>query len=73
MIDGKPSPSAAEEVVSAKKINDYTIDLIFRSRGRVFTTTRFITSLDGKTRTVTITRTDPQGKPYTNTIVYEKQ
>jgi len=34
---------------------------------------RAVVSADGKTRKVTITGTDPKGKKFTSTAVYDKQ
>lgn len=41
--------------------------------GSGVTTTRSVISKDGKTRTLTITGTDSQGKKVHNTMVFEKQ
>ena len=41
--------------------------------GVVTTTGRIVVSADGKTRTVTTSGTDPQGKKFKNTAVYDKQ
>ena len=41
--------------------------------GKVTTSGRVVVSADGKSRTVTTSGTDPQGKKFKSTAVYEKQ
>ena len=41
--------------------------------GMVTITGRVVVSADGKTRTVTTSGTDPQGKKFESTTVYDKQ
>ena len=58
---------------SYKKVNDRTLTLALKKGGKVTTTGRLVLSADGKSRTVTITGTDPQGKKVASTAVYDKQ
>ncbi len=72
MLDGKPNPSAAD-MISAKKVDDYTYDFTTKLKGKVLVTMRNVISKDGKTRTSTHTGTNAQGQKVNDTIVYEKQ
>jgi hypothetical protein len=50
--------------------------LLFRTNyfdGQSALTGRIIVSADGKTRTLTSSGTDPQGKKFKNIAVYDKQ
>jgi hypothetical protein len=70
-IAGKPNPD--QDAVMWKKIDDYTYEIIAILKGKVLTTTRVVTSGDGKTRTNTVTGRNAQGLTLSNTVVYEKQ
>ena len=58
---------------SYKEVNDHTLALTATKGGKVTLTGRIVVSADGKTRTVTTTGTDPQGKTMKNIAVYDKQ
>lgn len=70
--DGKPSP-AGSAMVSAKKIDDYTIEFAFTRNGSVYSRNTNVISKDGKTRTVTQVGTNPQGQTTARVLVYDKQ
>ena len=72
MLDGKPNPNAAD-MISVKKIDDYTYETVAKQKGKVLVTTKNVVSKDGKTRTATATGTDAQGRAVNNTVVWEKQ
>ncbi len=75
-FDGKDYPvtgDPASDMRSYTKVNDRTLTLALKKDGKVTTTGRIVLSADGKSRTVTITGTDPQGKKVTSTAVYDKQ
>jgi hypothetical protein len=75
-FDGKDYPvtgDPASDMRSYTKVNDRTLTLTLKKDGKVTTTGRIVVSADGKSRTVTITATDPQGKKVTSTAVYDKQ
>lgn len=57
---------------SYKQINKDTLSLTAKKGGKVTLTGRIVVSADGKTRTVTTTSTNAQGKKTTNTAVYDK-
>jgi len=55
-----------------KKIDDHTLELNVK-KGNVETVSgRIVLSTDGKSRTVTLTGTDPKGNKVTSTAVYDK-
>src|SRR5713101_8471677 len=58
---------------SYTKIDDHTLGFNVKKGGKVTTSGRVVVSADGKSRTVTTSRTDPQGKKFKSTAVYDKQ
>jgi len=75
-FDGKAYPVTGDSSVDTrayKKVNDRTLDLTNKKGDKVTTTGRIVVSADGKSRTVTTTRTDSDGKKSTSTAVYDKQ
>ncbi len=75
-FDGKDYPVTGDPTSdsrSYKKIDDRTLGLTVKKDGKVTVSGRIVVSADGKTRTVTTNGTDPQGKKFQNTVVYEKQ
>ena len=74
-FDGKDYPVTGDptsDTRSYKEINKNTLSLTAKKGGKVTLTGRIVVSADGKTRTVTTTSTDAQGKKTTNTGVYDK-
>jgi outer membrane protein assembly factor BamE (lipoprotein component of BamABCDE complex) len=75
-FDGKDYPVTGDpnsDTRSLKKVDDHTLDLTVKKAGKVTTTGSIVVSADGKTRTVTASGTDPQGKKYKSIAVYDKQ
>jgi hypothetical protein len=75
-FDGKDYPvtgDANSDTRSYKTINENTMSLTGKKGGKVTLTGRIVVSGDGKTRTVTTTATDAQGKKASNVAVYDKQ
>ncbi|HEY1401524.1 MAG TPA: hypothetical protein VF953_08035 [Terriglobales bacterium] len=75
-FDGKDYPVTGDpssDARSVKKVDDNTLQLTIKKGGKVTVTGQIVVSADGKTRTVTTSGTDPQGKKFTNTAVYDKQ
>jgi hypothetical protein len=68
-VTGDPSSSTR----SYKVVDDNTLELTGQQDGKVTVTGQIVVSADGKTRTVTLTRTDAQGKKVSSTAVYDKQ
>ena len=75
-FDGKDYPvtgDATSDVRSYRMINKNTLSLRGKKGGKVTLNGRIVFSRDGKSRTVTTTATNAQGKKVTNVAVYDKQ
>ena len=75
-FDGKDYPIAgdpAADMRAYKPVNDHTMALTEKKGGKITNTGRVVVSTDGKTRTVTVSRTDANGKKMSTTFVYDKQ
>jgi hypothetical protein len=75
-FDGKEYPvtgDAASDVRSYRMINKNTLALTGKKAGKVTLTGRIVVSRDGKTRTVTTTTTNAQGKKVTSVARFDKQ
>ena len=75
-FDGKDYPvtgDANSDVRSYRMINKNTLALSGKKNGKVTLSGRIVVSRDGKTRTVTTSTTNAQGKKVVNTAVYDKQ
>jgi hypothetical protein len=78
--DGKPSPrtetgagAVAGQSVTLRRIDARTAERIVYLAGKPVGTERWVISADGKTRTITQSGIDPQGKPINNVQVYVRQ
>ena len=75
-FDGKDYPvtgDATSDSRSYRTINKNTLALTAKKGGKVTLTGRIVVSRDGKTRTVTTTTKNAQGKKVTNVAVFDKQ
>jgi len=75
-FDGKDYPVTGDpgsDARSYKVVDDRTLELTIKKGGKVTVTGRIVVSADGKTRTVTTSGTDPQGKKLKSVAVYDKQ
>jgi len=75
-FDGKDYPvsgDANSDTRSYTQVNSRTLELKGKKNGKVTLTGRIVISSDGKSRTVTTTATNAQGKKVTNVGVYDKQ
>jgi hypothetical protein len=75
-FDGKDYPVTGDPTSDARsynRVDDSTLELTFKKDGKVTASGRIVVSADGKTRTVTLSGTDPQGKEFKSTAVYDKQ
>jgi hypothetical protein len=75
-FDGKDYPLTGDPTAdtrSYKKIDDHTTELINKKDGKVTATGRIVVSADGKTRTLTVSGTDPSGKKIKYAAIYDKQ
>ena len=58
---------------SYKKVDDHTLKMVVKKDGKITATGRIVVSADGRSRTVTTSGTDADGKKIKNTVVYDKQ
>ncbi len=75
-FDGKDYPlvgDPAADTRSYKKVSDHKLELTNKKAGKVTATGTIVVSEDGKTRTVTVSATDAEGKKAHYTAVYDKQ
>ena len=75
-FDGKFYPvtgDPASDMRSYRKINNRTLALTGKKDGKVTLTGRIVASANGRTRTITTTGTDSNGKRFSNRAVYDKQ
>ena len=75
-FDGKNYPLTGDpsgDSRAYKKISDNKLELTNKKDGKVTATGTIVVSADGKTRTVTVSATDPAGKKVHYTAVYDKQ
>src|ERR1700674_2047313 len=75
-VDGKDYPVTGDpnsDTRSLKKVNDHTLRLPAKKGGKVTLRGKIVVSADGKTRTVTTSGTDSDGKKFTNISVYDRQ
>jgi len=75
-FDGKDYPVTGDpnsDMRSYTKVDDHTLGLNLKKGGKITTSGRIVVSPDGKSRTVTTSGTDPQGKKVNSTVVYDKQ
>ncbi len=75
-FDGKDYPVTGDptsDMRSYTKVDDRTLGLNVKRGGKVTVSGRIVVSADGKSRTVTVSGTDPTGKKFSSIAVYDKQ
>lgn len=75
-FDGKEYPVTGDpssDARSYRMVDKRTLEITAMKGGKAAMTGRIVFSADGKSRTLTTTATDAQGKKVTNVAVYEKQ
>jgi len=75
-FDGKDYPVTGDSTQDARayrKIDDRTMDLDVKKDGKIAYTGRIVLSADGKSRTITVSRTDTAGKKTTSSSTYDRQ
>ena len=75
-FDGKDYPVTGNpnsDMRSYTKIDEHTLEFNVKKGGKITTSGRVVVSAHGKSRTVTTSGTDSQGKKFKSTAVYEKQ
>lgn len=75
MLDGKEyeMKGVAMPTTRAYKRVGRDYEFVTRVNGKVINTSRGAVSADGKTRTLTTTGTDPQGKPVNAVAIFDRQ
>jgi hypothetical protein len=75
--DGKDVPVTGESIygdtVAVTRVNERTIRIVGKYKGKPTTTHTITVSADGKTRTSTAKGTDKDGKPVDSVSFYERQ
>lgn len=75
-FDGKDYPVIGDDAVgdvrSYESADANTLEMTIKNDGKVTGTGRIVLSADGKTRTVTLSRTDAQGKSVSTSAVYDR-
>jgi len=75
-FDGKDVPFKGNpdaDTLAYTRIDANTLQATTKLKGKTTITAKVVVSKDGKTRTVTQTGTDAQGRTVKNVLVYEKQ
>ncbi len=75
-FDGKDYPVTGDpntDARSYKKAGKRTLELTTKKGDKVVMTGRIVVAADGKSRTVTLSGTNPESKKVKNTAVYDKQ
>ena len=75
-FDGKDYPVTGDpnsDTRSYKKVDAHTLELTVKKDGKVTVSGRLVVSADGKSRTVTLSGTDAEGKSFKNKAVFDKQ
>ncbi len=75
-FDGKDYPVTGDpmsDMRSYKKVDDRTLEITNKKDGKVTISGRAVVSADGKSRTVKLSGTDPQGKKFKSKAVYDKE
>jgi hypothetical protein len=75
-FDGKAYPikgSSAFNALAYHTVNERTDDTIATKNGKVVMTAVITVAKDGKSRTVTLTETDANGKKVTDKTYYDKE
>jgi hypothetical protein len=75
-FDGKEYPLTGDPTAdtrSYKMVDEHTTELTNKKDGKVTLSGRIVISADGKSRTVTVSGTDAEGKKIKYTSAYDKQ
>lgn len=75
-FDGKDYPVTGDpnsDTRAYTKVNDRTMNVVVKKGGKTTMSGQITVAADGKTRTVTVSGTNPKGKKFSTTAVYDKQ
>jgi len=76
MFDGKDYPvtgNPAEDTRSYKKVDERTLEFTSKKDGKVITNGKVVVAADGKSRAVTSSGTNADGKKFEHKATYDKQ
>ena len=75
-FDGKDYPVTGDSTSDMRaytKVDAHTLKLTTKNNGKVTGTGKVVVAADGKSRTVTVSGTDAEGKKFKSVAVYDKQ
>jgi hypothetical protein len=75
-FDGKEYPITGDpngDMRSYKTVDDHTIVVVVKKAGKTTSTGHLVLAGDGKSRTLTVNGTTPEGKKFKSVAVYDKQ
>ncbi len=75
-FDGKDYPVTGDptsDTRSLKQIDARTLEMTAKKGGKVTLTGKIVLAADGKSRTLTVSGTDPMGMKFEGTFFYDKQ
>jgi len=75
-FDGKDYPvvgDATQDARAYRKIDDHTVEIDVKKGGKMLVSGRIVISADGKSRVITTSGTDANGKKVTSSGFYDKQ
>ena len=75
-FDGKDYPVTGDpnaDTRAYRKVDDRTLEVTIKKKGKVTVKSRTVVSADGKTRTANVSGTTPNGKKFKNVAVYDRQ
>ena len=75
-LDGTPGTSNgsdAFDTITLQRVSTHVLKATAKKGGKVVYTDRRVVSKDGKTLTISRSGTDTQGKPFRETMVFDKQ
>ena len=75
-FDGKDYPLTGDPTADSRsytKVSDHELTLANKKGGKPVTTGKIVVSPDGKSRTLSVTGTDANGKKVSSSAVYDKQ
>ena|SRR5215831_4139027 len=72
-MDGQPNGNSSDQTISAKKVDEYTIEFTFKVRDTVTGHAKAVISKNGKTETYTFTSSGVNGQTVNNTTIWNKQ
>jgi hypothetical protein len=75
-FDGNDYPVVGDpsaDTRAYKKVDDHTLEMTVKKAGTVTMTGRIVVAADGKSRTVSVSGTNPAGTKMESTAIYDKQ